>query len=253
MDLGIRGKVAIVTGSSGGLGAAIADRIAAEGCRTVLFARSADKLERVAAQLRERHGTEVLAVAGDMTQAADVQRMVDRTCEAFGLPQVLVLNSGRPPLKMRNVLDETDDERWRQAHETQLWAPLLVLRRVVPLMQQQRWGRVVAVTSATVKQPMPHHGLSTVYRAGVTGLMRHLANEVAADGVTVNCVLPASIATDALVTSYDPQERIKRVPLGRLGRPDELAAAVAFFASEPSGFITGASLQVDGGMVAALC
>jgi len=252
MDLGIRGKVTIVTGSSAGLGAAIADRITAEGCRTVLFARSADKLERVAADLRERHRVEILTVAGDMTKVKDVQRLVDCTQQAFGSPEILVLNSGRPPLQMRNVLDETDDARWHQAHETQLWAPLLVVRLVVPLMRQRRWGRVVAVTSASVKQPMPHHALSTVYRAGITGLMRHLANEVAADGVTVNCVCPASIATDALVASYDSQERIKRVPLGRLGRPDELAAAVAFFASESSGFITGTSLQVDGGMVAAL-
>ncbi len=252
MDLGIRDKVAIVTGSSAGIGASIADRIAAEGCRTVLFARSADKLEALAADLRARHGVEVLAVAGDMTRAEDVQRLVDRTREVFGDPQILVMNSGRPPLKMRNVLDETDDARWRQAHETQLWGPLLVVRRVLPLMQARRWGRVVAVTSATVKQPMPHHGLSTVYRAGVTGLMRHLANEVAADGVTVNCVCPASIGTDALVSSYDPAERIKRIPLGRLGKPEEFAATVAFFASEHAGFITGASLQVDGGMVASL-
>lgn len=252
MDLGIRGKVAIITGSSSGLGAAIAERLAAEGCRTVLFARSADKLERLAEGLRSRHGAQVLPVAGDMTHEADVQHLVDRTCAEWGAPAILVLNSGRPPLGMRNVLDEADDKRWRQAHETQLWAPLLVVRRVVPMMQRQRWGRVVAVTSASVKQPMPHHALSTVYRAGVTGLMRHLANEVAADGVTVNCVCPASIGTDALVSSYDPQERIKRVPLGRLGKPEEFAATVAFFASEHAGFITGASLQVDGGMVAAL-
>ncbi|MEI8264464.1 MAG: SDR family oxidoreductase [Betaproteobacteria bacterium] len=252
MDLGIRGRVALVTGSSSGLGAAIAERMAAEGCKTVLFARSADKLEHLADGLRARHGADVLAVAGDMTRQSDVQRLIERTVATFGDPAILILNSGRPPLRMRNVLDESDDERWRLAHETQLWAPLLMVRQVVPLMQKHRWGRVVAVTSASVKQPMPHHALSTVYRAGVTGLMRHLANEVAADGVTVNCVCPASIGTEALVSSYDPQERIKRVPMGRLGKPEEFAATVAFFASEPAGFITGASLQVDGGMVASL-
>ncbi|MBV7484867.1 SDR family oxidoreductase [Bordetella sp. BOR01] len=251
MDLGIEGKTAIVTASSSGLGHAIAHRLAREGCRIVLFARSRDKLETAAAELRQQHGVQALAVAGDMAQAADVDRLLAE-CAAFDGPDILVLNTGRPPLGMRTVLEETDDARWTEAYETQLWGAVRVARRIVPAIANRGWGRVIGVTSASVKQPMPKHALSTVYRAGVQAMLKHMANEVAAQGVTVNSVCPASIGTEALTTSYSAADRIKAVPLGRLGTPDELAAAVAFFASVQAGFITGASLHVDGGMVAAL-
>lgn len=251
MDLGIQGKTAIVTASSSGLGHAIAHRLAQEGCHIVLFARSREKLDATAAELREKYRIRALPVVGDMARDADVDRL-HAECAAFGGPDILVLNTGRPPLGMRTVLEETDDARWAEAHQTQLWGALTVARRIVPAIVARGWGRVIGVTSASVKQPMPRHALSTVYRAGVQAMLKHLANEVAAQGVTVNSVCPASVGTEALTTSYRAADRIKTVPLGRLGTPDELAAAVAFFASVQAGFITGASLHVDGGMVAAL-
>ena len=252
MDLGIRGKVAIVTASSDGLGKAIAERMAEEGCDLALFARSQDKLQATAGELAERFGVRAIAVPGDMSKAADVDRLRATVEATFGGLDILMLNTGRPPTRMRTVLEETDDERWNTAYETQLRGALLVTRKIVPMMLGRGWGRVVAVTSASVKHPMPKHALSTVFRSGVVGLLRHLANEVADQGVTVNMVMPASVGTDALVGNYDPAERIKMVPMRRLGRPEELAAAAAFFASDLAGFTTGASLQVDGGMTASL-
>lgn len=252
MDLGIAGKLAIVTASSAGLGDAVARALAAEGVHLALFARSEDQLRANAAEIEARYRVRALAVAGDMRSRKDVENLVARVTREFGGPDILVLNTGRPPLPTRDVLEETEDERWEEAYRTQLWGSILVARIVVPLLAQRGWGRVIAITSASVKQPMPRHGLSTVFRAGVTGLMKHLANEVAAKGVTVNSVCPASIATDSLGRSYDFSERIKHVPVGRMGRPEELGATVAFLASDRAGFITGASLQVDGGMVASL-
>lgn len=252
MDLGIRDRVAVVTGASAGLGRAIAERLAQEGCRLVLSARGAQRIEETARELRARHHVDVHAVAGDMTVAADVARLREETQRRFGGLDILVLNTGRPPLPMSAVLAEKDPERWERAYRTQLLSVVLVVGALVPDLVARGWGRVVAVTSASVKQPMPDHALSTVFRAGVTGLLKHLANEVAASGVTVNMVCPASVATAGLVGSYDAAARAAQVPMRRLGRPEELAAAVAFLASDVAGFTTGASLQVDGGMVASL-
>jgi 3-oxoacyl-[acyl-carrier protein] reductase len=252
MDLGIAGKVAVVTGSSGGLGRSIAEVLAAEGAHLALFARSADKLELACGEIRARHGVRALAVAGDMREKADVQRLVSAVKAEFGAPDILVVNTGRPPVPMREVLDETDDERWEDAYRTQLRGGILVMQAITPLLIERGWGRVIAVTSGTVKQPMVKHGLSTVFRAGLTGFVKHLANETAGRGVTVNAVCPASIETPSLRGSYDLAERAKRVPVGRLGRPEELAAAVVFLASAQAGFITGSSLPVDGGLTASL-
>lgn len=252
MDLGIRGKVAVVTASSSGLGKAVAEALAAEGAKLVLFARSADLLRTVAAEIEKERNVPVLAVPGDMRSAADVERLVAEMQKTFGAPDILVLNTGRPPRALREVLQETDDERWEDAYQTQLKAAVQVASRIVPLIVERGWGRVIAITSASVKQPMLHHGLSTVFRAGLTAYMKHLANEVAAKGVTVNTVGPGSIDTPTPRTSAHIADRLKRVPMGRLGRPEEFAAMIAFLASEQAGFITGANLHVDGGMVASL-
>lgn len=251
MDYGLTGRLAVVTGASSGLGLAIAETLAGEGCRLILFSRTQEKLSTAAAKITAQYGAEAQAVAGDMTSARDVERLADET-ERAGGADVLVINTGRPPVPMREVLDETDEQRWRDAFETQLWGGIKVISALVPPMVLRRRGRVVAVTSATVKQPMTMHGLSTVFRVGLAGYLKHLANEVAKSGVTVNSVCPASIGTLGLLATYDPKMRAAQVPLGRLGTPQELAAAVAFLASEQAGFITGASLQVDGGQVASL-
>lgn len=252
MNLGISGKTAIVTASSGGLGEYAARALAAEGVNLVLFARSADTLRAKAADIAKQHGVKVLPVAGDMRNAADVDRLVAECQREFGDPHILVLNTGRPPVPMREVLDENDDARWLDAYDTQLRGAVRVVGKVAPVMVKRGWGRIVGITSATVKQPMTKHGLSTVFRAGLTGYLRHLANEIAATGVTVNTVCPASIGTEALAKSYDLNTRAQQVPMKRIGKPEELGAMVAFFCSELAGYTTGAAIQVDGGMVAAL-
>jgi 3-oxoacyl-[acyl-carrier protein] reductase len=252
MNLGIKGKTALVTASSAGLGEFAARALAAEGVNLVMFARSAQTLQAKAQAIAQAHGVRVLPVVGDMRLAADVDRLMAQTVEAFGAPDILVLNTGRPPVPMREVLQENEEQRWQEAYETQLRGAIRVVSAVAPLMVQKGWGRIVGVTSASVKQPMLKHGLSTVFRAGLTGYLKHLANEIAATGVTVNTVCPASVGTEAMEQSYDLKLRAQQVPMRRIGRPEELGAMVAFLASDLAGFTTGTAIQVDGGMVASL-
>lgn len=252
MDLGIAGKRAVVTGASAGLGECIAHALAAEGADVALFARSPEKLARVASEIRARHSVRALEIAGDMRLPGDVERLAAAVRAGFEGADILVVNTGRPPVPMREALEETDDERWDQAYRTQLFGAILVLRTITPMLLERGWGRVIAVTSSSVRQPMEKHALSTVFRAGVTAYLKHLANETAGRGVTVNAVCPASVETPSLRGSYDLAERARRIPVGRLGRPEELAATVAFLASRHAGFITGASLPVDGGRTEAL-
>ncbi len=252
MNLGIKGKTALVTASSAGLGEFAARALAAEGVNLVMFARSAQTLQAKAQAIAQAHGVRVLPVVGDMRLAADVDRLMAQTVEAFGAPDILVLNTGRPPVPMREVLQENEEQRWQEAYETQLRGAIRVVSAVAPLMIQKGWGRIVGVTSASVKQPMIKHGLSTVFRAGLTGYLKHLANEIAATGVTVNTVCPASVGTEAMEQSYDLKLRAQQVPMRRIGRPEELGAMVAFLASDLAGFTTGTAIQVDGGMVASL-
>lgn len=252
MNLNIHGKTAIVTAASSGLGEYAARALAAEGANLVMFARSADTLRTKAAEIATQHGVRVVPIAGDMRIAADVDRLVAETQREFGGPDILVLNTGRPPVPMREVLDENDDARWQDAYETQLRGAVRVVSKVAPLLVARGWGRIVGITSASVKQPMTKHGLSTVFRAGLTGYLRHLANEIAATGITVNTVCPASVGTEAMEKSYDLKIRAQQVPMRRIGRPEELGAMVAFLCSDLAGFTTGAAIQVDGGMVASL-
>ncbi len=252
MDLGIAGKVAVVTACSSGIGKAVAQGLAAEGVKVVMFARSADLLRTAAAEIEKQYKVPVLAVPGDMRSSADIERLVSETQKKFGAPDILVLNTGRPPRALREVLEETDDERWEDAYQTQLRGAVLIANRIVPLIIERGWGRVIAITSASVKQPMLHHGLSTVFRSGLTAYMKHLANEIASKGVTVNTVGPGSIDTPTPRTPEHIADRIKRVPMGRLGTPEEFAGVITFLASKQAGFMTGANLHVDGGMVASL-
>ncbi|HXX82349.1 MAG TPA: SDR family oxidoreductase [Casimicrobiaceae bacterium] len=257
MDLGISGKTALVTASSGGMGRNLAHALAAEGANLVLFARRAANLEEVRRDIETRHGVRARAVAGDMLVAADAERLAAILKSELGGPDIFVLVTGRPPNPIRATLDETDETRWHQSYQTQLWGAIHLAKHVVPLMLGRGWGRILAITSASVKQPMPHHCLSTVFRAGVTAYMKHLANEVAPSGITVNCVAPALIDTShrvgaAAYTDEQAAARKKLTPLGRLGTQEEFAGVVAFLASMQAGFITGSTIEVEGGMIGAL-
>ncbi len=259
MNLGIAGKTALVTASSEGMGKNIAHALAAEGVNVVLFARSQDKLEAVTCDIKRVYGVQALAVAGDMTVAADVLNLTATLENAFGGPDIFVLNTGRAPNPIRATLDEIDASRWQQAWQTQLWGAIQVAKGVVPLMlkRNHHWGRVIAITSASVKEPMQNHCLSTVFRAGVTAYMKHLASEVGAYGITVNCVSPALIDTShrtggAAYSAEKTEARKRLTPLGRMGTQEEVTGVVTFLASMQAGFITGSSIQVEGGMVGAL-
>jgi 3-oxoacyl-[acyl-carrier protein] reductase len=257
MNLGIAGKTALVTASSGGMGRNIAHALAAEGVNVVLFSRSAAKLEEVANEIRQKHGVKALAVAGDMLVAADVARLVSRLQAEFGGADILVLNTPRAPNPIRATLDESDEARWHEAYQNQLWGTIQVAMNVVPLMVGRGWGRIIAITSASVKEPMPHHSLSTVFRAGVTAYMKHLANELGTKGITVNCIAPALIDTShrsgtAAYTEAQTEARKKLTALGRMGTQEEVCGVVTFLASMQAGFITGSSINVEGGMIRGL-
>jgi len=254
MDLGLNGKVALVTASSGGMGANIARALAAEGASIVLFARSADRLEDLAARIRREHPVTVLPVPGSMNTTADIERLIAAIDDAFGRLDIAVLNTGRPPAPLRATRHETDPARWDEAYRTLLAGLIAVTHRALPLIERSQAGRIVAITSAAVQHPMPHHALSAVFRAGVESYMRHLAPEVAAAGITVNCVAPALVETPhrtdtAAYTPEQTESRKRMNMLRRLGTQDELCAVVAFLVSVHAGFLTGITVPVDGGLL----
>jgi 3-oxoacyl-[acyl-carrier protein] reductase len=251
MDLGIAGKRALVFGGSSGLGLAICDALAGEGVDLVIFARDLQRLQEAKSWLAGRHAVKIETFAGDMTSEHDVEGLSKRLAVSGGL-DILILNTARPPSPMRDLLAENDRHRWDTAYRQQLDAVLICIQKIVPLMLEKSWGRVIGITSATVKQPMPQHALSTVFRAGFQAALKHLSNEVTGKGLTVNAVAPAGILTKGLAKDHDLKKRIERIPVGRLGQPEELAATVAFLASTQAGFINGQVVQVDGGMTQAL-
>ncbi|MES2535641.1 MAG: SDR family oxidoreductase [Pseudomonadota bacterium] len=251
MDFGIKGKRALVFGGSSGLGLAICDALAAEGVNLVIFARNSERLAAAKLQLTQRHAVTVETFAGNMTSAEEVQTLASHLRASGGL-DILVLNSGRPPSPMRELLEEDEPARWEEAYRQQLDAVLIGILSIVPLLVDRGWGRVIGITSATVKQPMPKHAISSVFRAGVQAALKHLSNEVAARGVTVNTVAPAGILTEGLAKFHDLSKRAEAIPTQRLGTQEEFAATVAFLASRQAGFINGQAIQVDGGMTQSL-
>lgn len=252
MDLGIAGKRAVVIGGSTGLGYAVCERLAMEGVDLMLFARDPARLEAACVDLKRAHGVRVDAVSGDITLEKDIDRLAKVVVETGGM-QILVLNTPRPPSPMRDFLEENDSARWEQAYEQQLRGALLVLRKLTPLLIGTGWGRLVAITSASIKQPMPRHALSTIFRAGVQAALKHLSMELALHGVTVNSVAPATVMTPTFSTFHNIDQRVQAVPLKRAGKPEELAATVAFLASDHAGFMTGENIQLDGGQTRSLC
>ncbi|MFV0302694.1 MAG: SDR family oxidoreductase [Paracoccus sp. (in: a-proteobacteria)] len=251
MDLGIAGKRALIIGGSDGLGLSCAETLASEGADIALFARNPEKLGAVCAGLEQRFPIKAQAFAGDVTDRGDVRALAGWLKETGGL-DILVVNTPRPPSPMRDFLDETEDQRWDEAYHAQLDAAISVLRLVTPLMLNKGWGRIVGITSASVKQPMPRHAISSVFRAGFQAALKHLVDEVAPHGITVNAVAPATVMTPTFSQFHNLDARIAAVPLGRAGKAEELASTVAFLASEGAGFISGQVIQVDGGMTKSL-
>jgi 3-oxoacyl-[acyl-carrier protein] reductase len=249
MDLQIGGRRAVVIGGSAGLGLACSHALAAEGVGLVVFARNRERLEAVRSELSE--SVKVDVVPGDLTVQADVRSLAAFIHETGGF-DILVLNTPRPPSPMRDFLAENDDARWNEAYLNQLQGALNVLRALAPLLAGRGWGRIVAITSASVKEPLPRHALSTIFRAGVQAALKHLVGELGSSGVTVNSVAPATVVTSTFAQFHSLEERVRQTPLQRFGRPEEVGATVAFLASEPAGFITGQTVAVDGGITRSL-
>ena len=242
MDLGLRGRTAIVCGASSGLGLASAEALAGEGANVSMFARRRDQLEREA----ERIGA--LAVRGDVSLPGDLERLVTMTLEAFGGIDILVWNSGGPPTGPAVAVD---DAALETAFETLLLAAVRLVRLCLPYLEQSEAGRIVFVTSLAAKEPTAHLALSNMIRPGVIGYAKSLANELGPKGITVNCVAPGRIATPRLTELYGDHptpDQLAQIPLGRWGEPREFGDVVCFVASERASYLNGITIGVDGGL-----
>lgn len=253
MQLGLEGCAAIVSGASSGMGRAVARELAGEGCRVVMVARRTELLADAAAEIESATGTEAVAVAGDVRDDDTLAGAVEQARERFGRLDVVVANAGGPP---SGPITSFDDDAWLQAHHLTLMSAVRLTRHALPLLRQSGRGRIVNLTSSSVKEPDDGLGLSNSLRAGVTGWAKTLAREEGRHGVTVNCVAPGYIDTDRLRYLYsggeDPEADRARdaatIPAGRFGDPGEIAAVVAFLCSERAAFVNGVTVLVDGGL-----
>ncbi|HEY5691959.1 MAG TPA: SDR family oxidoreductase [Cyclobacteriaceae bacterium] len=249
MDLGLRGKVAFIAASSQGLGRAVAMELAREGASIILCARNNEELTNAKNEIAAK-GVKVLALVGDLSLATDRERMIRTSLKEFGKVDVLVTNTGGPPSGKFETLKQED---WDKAYQQLLVSAVDLVQGFLSGMKKQKWGRIIAITSQAVKQPVNNLILSNAVRASVAGLMKSLSNELGEYNITVNNVMPGYTETARLkkLIAGDPavQQVTSEIPLGRFGKPEEFAAAVCFLASERASYITGVSLAVDGGWI----
>lgn len=262
MDLGISGRRAIVGGASSGLGRAIAARLAAEGCDLLLWSRGVAALEATAAEIRDRHGVEVWTQPADSADPGTAALIADRAAATLGRVDILVLNAGGPPPSEPTA---TDPAEWGRSFQLLATTPIDLTTRILPGMREQGWGRVVANLSYVVRQPERSLSYSNAGRAALMAWLKTVSRAVAADGVTVNGVLPGRFETPRIeVLERAAAERTGRsveevhaadvatTPARRFGRPEELASYVAYLCSDHAGFQTGTFTQVDGGLLEGL-
>jgi len=257
METGLRGRVTIIAGSSKGIGREAAAAFAAEGCRVAMCARTREKLEAAAQEIRDQSGTDVFTQAVDVTDAAAVHNFVDAVADKFGGVDVCVTNAGGPPAK--GFLAASIEE-WRKAIDANFLSTVYFAREVIPHMQRKRWGRIITLTSISTKQPVPDLVLSNAVRAGVVGLVKSLANEFGKDGILVNNVGPGYTATDRLKELARARSSAQNKSeddifatwasdsaLKRIAEPKEVADTIVWLASERASYITGQTILVDGG------
>lgn len=258
MDLGLKGRVVIVTGASQGMGRAAANAFAAEGAAVAICARNQKALQAAATDIQRVPGAQVFAQTADVTDFEAVKRFIAEVVRKFGRIDVCVANSGGPPAK--NFLSTTPEE-WQRAAEVNFLSFVNLAREVFPHMQRNHWGRFITITSISVKQPVPDLILSNAVRASVVGLVKSLANEFGKDGILVNNVAPGYTATErlnelagtrALAAGASLKEIYEswaaEIPLRRIGKPEEIADAIVWLASERASYITGQTILVDGGI-----
>jgi 3-oxoacyl-[acyl-carrier protein] reductase len=262
VELGLKDRVALVAASSQGLGKAVAMGLAREGAKLALCARGEPALAETAEEIRAATGVEVLTGALDVTDHRQVHGFVALTLERYRRLDIAVANAGGPPAKS---FAETSPADWQRAAELNLLSTVYLAKEVLPQMQKQRWGRFIAITSMTVKQPLEGLILSNAIRSGVSGLVKSLANEYGPYNVLVNSVCPGYTATarlmslaerlaerEAVTPAVIESRWAAQTPLGRVGQPEEFANVVVFLASEPASYVTGVALQVDGGIIKGL-
>ncbi len=260
MDLGLKDRVALVAAASKGLGYGVARALATDGARVSICSRSADDIEAAGQRLASETGTEVLATACDVRDPAAIQNWIDRSVAQWGHIDALLVNAGGPPA---GLIKDFNDQQWQDAFELTLMSTVRMIRAALPHMRAG--SAILTITSSSVKEPIARLGLSTVMRAGVAGLVKTLADELAGDGIRVNNLIPGRIDTDRVAQldqntaqklgiSIDEvrQQNRTSIPLGRLGTAEEFGKAGAFLLSPAADYITGTSLVVDGGKMRTL-
>jgi 3-oxoacyl-[acyl-carrier protein] reductase len=262
LELRIAGRRALVLAASRGLGYACARELAAEGCRVVMVSRDEARIEAAADRIARETGSRTRGVRGDVSRPGEAEGVVAAACREMGGLDILVHNAGGPPAGEAMAVTP---EEWQAAFEANLMSFVRGARAAVPEMRKGRWGRIVAITSTSIRQPIPNLVLSNALRPGVLGAAKTLSREVAKDGILVNVVAPGRIATERVLeldqavaarTGSTPEAvreaGLAQIPLGRLGQPEELARVVAFLCSEAASYVTGTALAVDGGATVAL-
>lgn len=262
MDLGISERVALVGGGSKGLGRAVAEALSAEGAAVAIIARNADQAQKTAEEIAKQTGHKVIAVEADLATVEGVENAVGQTRDQLGEIDILLTNTGGPRPGTFPALQDSD---WATAHDLLLMSTVRLFRAVLPGMQKRKWGRIVGITSVSVKEPIDILLLSNVYRAGVTALYKSVAREVIADGVTLNTLLPGLTDTERLKQLYQMQAGAQQksvedvladvesgLPMKKLNSPNDLGRLAAYLCSDLAGGITGTAIPVDGGQLKGL-
>lgn len=252
MDLNLTNKVAIVLAASKGLGRAIATALSAEGAKVIIGSRDEAEINKTAAEITAQTGNEVIAMPVDVSQGDELKAFIENAAAQYGRIDILLNNAGGPPF---DKFENLDDAQWQKAFELNLLSFARTSRQVLPYMQKAGGGRIINIISGSVKSVLTNSVLSTSMRMGVVGMAKMLADEFGPYNITVNNVAPGLILTDRIKHTFpkdaDPElvmkEKAKSIPLGRIGKPEELAALVAFLASEQAAYISGTTIQVDGG------